>query len=201
MGHAIMVSANSRCRRPNTMPLTPSTRPMELQISAWVLPYVTNMNIRVQPKNQTDAKANIQFLISQHCSIAAGSSASPVGGMFANAFNGPQASAYESYTFSITPSGLPFPQCVGDPFKTNEQANVLQAIQAMCASDACTGPRDQYGCDKNITQASYVIRAHRQNYGTSDFSNCQAAMVRHQRILSVYFQKSSIADLLGRNPL
>lgn len=104
--------------------------------------------------------------------------------MFANAFNGHQASAYESYTFSIMPSGLPFPQCVGDPFKTNEQANVLQAIQAMCTSDACTGSRDQYGCDENITQASYVIRAHRQNYGISDFSNCGTAMVRCQRIYS-----------------
>ena len=57
--------------------------------------------------------------------------------MFANAFNDPEASAYESYTFSITPSRLPFPQCGGDAFKANEQANVLQAIQAMCASDVC----------------------------------------------------------------
>ena len=60
---------------------------------------------------------------------------------------------------------------------------MLQAIQAMCASDACTGPMDQYGCDKNITQASYVIRAHRQNFRTSDFSNCETAMVRRQRML------------------
>lgn len=82
---------------------------MVLQISACVLPYVINKNSRIKSKNQTDSKANIQFLIAQHCSIAAGSSASPVGGMFANALNGPQASAYESYAFSITPSGLPFP--------------------------------------------------------------------------------------------
>lgn len=77
--------------------------------------------------------------------------------MFANAFNGPQAPAFESDAFSITPFGLPFPPCLGDPFKTKEQANILQAIQAMSASEAFTGPRDQYGCDKNITQASYVI--------------------------------------------
>lgn len=59
----------------------------------------------------------------------------------------------------------------------------LQAIQAMYASDACTGPRHQYGCDRNITQTSYVIRAHRQNFGTSNFFNCETAMVRRQQML------------------
>ena len=106
-----------------------------------------------------------------------------MGGMFTNAFNGPQTSAYESYALSITLRVYHSLSVLGDPFKTTEQAIVLQAIQAMCASDACTGPRDHHGCDKNITQASYVIRARRQNLGTSDISNYETATVRCQRML------------------
>jgi len=100
-----------------------------------------------------------------------------VGGSYASNFNGGGSQNFQSYTFAIKPSNLPFPQCTGDQFQTNEQANVLLAIQSICAADACQLPGEQFGCDRNITQADYVIQAHRQNYGTNDFSNCATAMV------------------------
>ncbi|KAI1075514.1 hypothetical protein F5B20DRAFT_377973 [Whalleya microplaca] len=117
------------------------------------------------------------FYIQNHCSIAAGGgSESSIGGEVASNFNGAGSDHFESYTFTIKPN-LPFPSCNGQDRGVQDAGNIDFALQAICDSNACQEIGAVQGCDRNITQYDYTIRAHRQNYGSkSDFSNCVTAM-------------------------
>jgi hypothetical protein len=123
-----------------------------------------------------------QIAIMQNCPIASGDG-SKNSGVVQNPFNGP----HQEYTFTITPKTAPEPQveCTTNNDLTvtsTDDSNVRLLLDAICASNACSRPREQFGCYRKMfrTGAGLMFQMKRQNWVANNFDNCQGAVVSDQ---------------------